>query len=665
MLILAWILACGDKGGDDTGPGTDGGSVDGGADGGTDGGTTPPSIEVAAATGDLGTAAWLVGVQGLDVADLVFQAQRDGVWQDACAATQQCVFSDPAQAVRVVTADGATTSPEVAPDSLSVSLSIPREDRAFMADELLQLAGSADLGAAPASLYLARQADTEIRWWSPAEATWLSEPVALAIEDLAAVAPHANTAVKASYSLMVGVPLTEWSTEEDMGEAVIAGLASATTTGFELGHAVLWGDPHVHSDLSQDGCEDLATGCQGPDDEPAADLFPNAIEVGLDWAAIADHAEKTTYIGSPGAHEIDVWAQQQALVQAAEGTGIVPFLGYEWTYATQTLDEDGYREGGHRTVILEETSACEDWRIGATNNAPDHEKGWSTTQVLNTNPISALTPVAMREALVAAAKKCGPQRALFIAHHPGLKRPQPVDWRREANRPDPTWETVVEIASEHGTSECMELTDPHCAWRTYDLDDYYPQGSFQAALRLGYRLGVAGGTDAHDARGGSFDDGPSCTSVLLEDGVVACQNYQGATTGVLTAAPFDRAAIFDGFFDRKTYASTGPHLPVRAWLQVGDNVYLPGRSVDAEGTRNLTVSLVEAYDPDQFTAVSIDLLNEQGDILDSVEEAIDDRQALLETVIEPGDCSACYIRIRLYEEGDAEGERIWLSPWFF
>lgn len=670
MLLVVLLLACGDKGGDDT-AGGDGGAADGGVgdggatDGGTGDGGTPPAgvLAVAAASGDLGAIAWLTSWENVDLADVIIQAERDGAWVDACTGEERCILAESASKVRAVTSDGLVSSSEVAPRSLTVSLSLSREDRAWWADEIIGFTLNASLSDAPAGVYLQRVAWGETRWWNPDEG-WVGTPTTVDPETLA-VTPYANSVTKAVYTALIGVPVAEWGTEEDMSGIVVAGLRSADNTVFELGHRVLWGDPHVHTDLSQDGCEDAESGCQGPDTEPAADVFLHAEESGLDWATIADHAEKTTYIGSPEAAEIDVWGRQQELVQEADGSTVIPFLGYEWTYASEAIDEDLYREGGHRTVMLEETSACNEWRIGATSNAPDHDKGWSSTVILTTNPVYALTPVAMRDALTAAAEVCDDQRALFIAHHPGLKKPQPVDWRREANRPEPTWETVVEIASEHGTSECFELSDPHCAWRVYDEDDYYPQGSFQAALRQGYRLGVAGGTDTHDARAGSIEDGPSCTAVPLSETELACQNYQGATTGVLTADPYDRHAIFDGIFDRKTYATTGPQIPVRAWLTVGEDLYLPGRAVKSEGERSLTVSLAEAYDADQWTTVAIDLLNEQGEILDAIEAAATDERALLQTIIEPGDCTACYVRIRLYEEGDAEGERIWLSPWFF
>lgn len=673
MLLLLALLSCGDKDAqDDSGPvPVDGGST---ADGGA---ATLDDLAVDALTGDLGTIAWVSATpSSLEEGDLSLQALRAGKWGDACVGASRCVLAEPADQVRAITADGSSTSPATTPALVSPSLAVDRPDRAFFADETVALSSDPDLPAgAPVGSYLSHQADGATRWWSDSDG-WLDAPQTIDLHTLE-LSSFATRITSSTLTLIVGVAATDWASEADLGPVELAGLASAELTIVELGHRLQWGDPHVHSDLSQDGCEDPDSGCQGPDIEPASDLFFNAEDQGLDWAAMTDHAEWSTYVGSVGAVGVDVWDRQQEIVQqadeelAAGELGVVPFLGYEWTRESPHDDDDGFRIGGHRSVILEETAACDAYRIAARRDPPVHLKAWAETVVVGPNEHYANEVVGWRAAARDAAELCGEQRVLFIAHHPALLRPQPVDWRRSVNMPNPTWEPLVEIASEHGTSECYDLEAEHCDFRVAESDTlYFEEGSFQAALMAGMRFGVVGGTDAHDARGGSLDDGPSCTAIAIAPATLGCQAYQGAVTGVLTAEPHDRGAIFDGLFARQTYASTGPRLPVRAWLSLGGQVFLPGAAVEGvegdEGDEvaSVTVSLSGSYDPAVYTRVEIDLLGESGERLAGVNDAMTGADAILEHSLEPGDCSACYVRIRLYEDGDDEGERLWLSPWF-
>ena len=68
-------------------------------------------------------------------------------------------------------------------------------------------------------------------------------------------------------------------------------LAQATTTVVELGRNIAWGDFHNHTNLSWDGCEDPDDFCTPRGETPGLDVFMQAEEAGLDFAALTDHGE--------------------------------------------------------------------------------------------------------------------------------------------------------------------------------------------------------------------------------------------------------------------------------------------------------------------------------------------------------------------------------------
>ena len=66
---------------------------------------------------------------------------------------------------------------------------------------------------------------------------------------------------------------------------------------------------------------------------------------------------------------------QQDLVQQAQGTAMIPLLGYEWT-AFREGRQGTHLEGTHRTVLLSDPSACAAYprpsqqRAGSPSPAP-------------------------------------------------------------------------------------------------------------------------------------------------------------------------------------------------------------------------------------------------------------------------------------------------------
>ncbi len=431
-----------------------------------------------------------------------------------------------------------------------------------------------------------------------------------------------------------------------------------------VGYAVwdggwLWGELHAHSNLSMDGCEVLEENCADRGDYAGQDFFQQAIDRELDFAALTDHAEYVTYRpgGEGGEEVVEIWPEQVARVQEADDGRIIPLLGYEWTFAArQEPDETGHYTGGHKTVILEGLEGCESGRLAANEDEPSYTKAIDGGYFETGNPYLAENPGDLWGGL--DASECVGEAALTFAHHGAYEWPQPVDWTLESNRPDPRYEVLVEIYSEHGSSECWDVEAAHCGWHLRGNSRYWGQGSVQAALAMGYALGFVAGTDSHDARPGSTDDGPSCTARFSDtdnDGVrdtPGCHDWTGGVTGVIAPAGAGRAELLEGLRARRTVASSGPRPALRAAaFGVDGRVYLPGEEVHPESSP-LRVRL--EIDPEEVEVAGVELLDGWGEVRLSFDgPALDG-----EVELAPGE--AIYLRARVGPGGD---DRIWVSPW--
>jgi len=421
-------------------------------------------------------------------------------------------------------------------------------------------------------------------------------------------------------------------------------LAASEVAVIELGRTLVWGDLHAHSNLSYDGCEQPDDDCTPRSALPGEDFFAQASERALDFAALGDHAEySTAYPTDSPELAVDIWTIQQDLVQAAEDSGMLPLLAAEWTWEGQTAPApDGHYRGGHKTLVFGDTAVCDAFRIGHARDEPVERSGWTYDDV---NPTTAADVPEFWEALDAAEDACGPLDLLTFFHHPAYEHPQPVDWSLEDNAPDPDHEVLVEIYSEHGCSECLDLDADGCDWNIKTTGAYLGSGSVQAALSAGHQLGFVAGTDAHDARPGSVEDGPSC---VAKPTGTWCQDYDGGLTGVLIAGELDRATLFDGLHARSTVATSGgrPAAAV-AVLGADGQVYLPGAQLPPGAMpAELWVNLA-----DETAVDGVEVLDGGGELLFSVEGPL----------LQPIDWAApVYVRIRLDEDRD----RLWFSPFF-
>lgn len=440
-----------------------------------------------------------------------------------------------------------------------------------------------------------------------------------------------------------------------------------------------WGDLHAHSAWSFDGCENPALDCIHDAAGPASAFFGRAEERGLDFVALTDHAEPDLYrFASDELHEaggtLAIWQGQQLNVVQAEGGTVVPLLGYEWTANHTSVQTRG--PGTHRTVLLGASTACPSYRVaGRSLPADGHVPEVGERAFLQDDREIISSPFELWRALDAALldPDCEPVSWLSFAHHPAYSNPQQTDWSDADNAP--LREELVEIHSEHGSSECFDPDADGCGFALNDDQGYVPRGSVQAALDRGFVLGFVGGTDSHDSHPGSVDDGPSKVAQWSDEAPYdLIQHFTpGGLTGVFAPEGLDRDSLFDALRRRRTMASSGPRMEAYAWAVGRDGArYLPGELIPRW---NMPVGLV----------LVLGDMDERGTHRwEDFEDVVIERVAAGGQVVSFGSGEAfgdswnpdpserwTYLRVRLLRGEASTGhpsllgeERIWLSPWF-
>jgi len=147
------------------------------------------------------------------------------------------------------------------------------------------------------------------------------------------------------------------------------------------------------------------------------------------------------------------------------------------------------------------------------------------------------------------------QQALTFAHH-SAGGPIAIDW---SIPPDPRFEPVTEIASVHGSSESPDTPFP--------IYDAVAGNWVRDALARGYRLGFVGSGDSHDGH----------------PGLVQLASPTGGMAAIL-AEELTRSAVLEALRARRTYATNGPRILLRAALgghRMGSSVPLAeGETLD-------------------------------------------------------------------------------------
>jgi hypothetical protein len=376
---------------------------------------------------------------------------------------------------------------------------------------------------------------------------------------------------------------------------------------------VRWGDLHAHSGLSDDACEQPTDDCTADPEGPGASFFANAAGAGLDFVALTDHAEFTTWTDLATGASADIAARSRELADAARG--VLPILGFEWSYEC-----DETFSGGHRTVLFEDLYVVPEDRIPACARA-ESKLAWGRETYAPSDLEPALDPAAL------AARLAG-RRTLAYFHHPAYDPPEAVDW---ALGDDGVDDVLVEIASEHGSSEFSEPDS------LSNAAFYQPQGSIQAALATGRRLGFVGGTDNHQSHPGSLDDGPGYLGFTDESGNLIRHHAEGTVTGAYVQ-DLNRPALFDALEARNTLVATWIPDGLAIWAEdEGGDTWLPG-SVVPPGSYTV---LVSGQDDLDLALVGVDAVVSSGDTF----------------TLEQGE----FVYARL---SDGANRTVWTSPFF-
>ena len=440
--------------------------------------------------------------------------------------------------------------------------------------------------------------------------------------------------------------------------AVVADLGdSGNAPDWEL----YWGDLHVHSGWSYDSCEDPDAGCAARGNTPAEDLAERIEQADLDFIALTDHAEADFYLpDGEGGAEFPVWEGQAESVLNAQVGGAVVLLGYEWTGFGKP--SEGRARGSHRTVILSDPTACEDYRVGGwilDGGISDQELGPAIYRQERTHAVVE-TPIELWAALDQAAEGCEPVDWLTFAHHPAYETPQRTDWWVAENAP--VREQVVEIYSEHGSSECLDLDAEGCDWRINEEAGYAEVGAVQSALERGYFLGFVAGSDAHDAKPGSIQDGPGPVGHWQDtdnDGELDSVRYHftaGGLTGVWLQGELTEDSLLDAIEARQTLASSGirPELKINAQGRYGEQ-FLMGEEVPPSALP-LTITAWSVL-PDWEGRIIFERIG-PGSFIEDSQEGV-----AYSGTWDPRGESWTYLRIR-YLDSDGNEERVWISPWY-
>jgi hypothetical protein len=292
------------------------------------------------------------------------------------------------------------------------------------------------------------------------------------------------------------------------------------------GHRFYFGDPHVHTAASGDGGSTDLGVCQGSCGAVEA-LAETAKAHGLDWLAVTDHVN-----GQHAASAADfAWVHEQVLAQHRPEEGFVTLPGAELWFE----DPDGSL--GHKNLYLgADNETLASLRIEGVRFDGDREMVddcasiWSWVEQVEAN----WGPVAL------------------IPHHPGMPVGMGTAWRCHQDGRAGALGPSVEVYSRHGNSvRCPSGWDP--LW-----SGCYADRAVTAALdpeHYGLRLGFLGGTDAHDTLPGN---------VCAHDTEMPNHPYGGGlSVAVLPEGErFDRDTLLEAIQQGRTYASSGPLLPV-------------------------------------------------------------------------------------------------------
>lgn len=580
---------------------------------------------------------------------------------------------------------GSERSAEVETRRAALDLELTAADPPLVATDAVGLSLVASLGdlnggsGAVEVELLQRQAQADTRGWLDLEscpegaalsACLVDEPAVLPVAELSELPALPGIALQHDQPAAIEFTARLWLDAVAPDGSPTRGLLAQATPSepiYSVGRTLYWGDLHAHSNLSHDGCEVPEDGCDHRGEAAGEDFFDNARANGLDYVAITDHAEWERYYpdGLTAGTWVDIWSEQQRLAAEADADDLVALVGYEWTNKRDKPSDSEAEafyaqpyEGGHKTVVFQELDIDEDFRIGATEEVEVTTKGGISAYTVGDNPQTDV-PAELYDLLDDAAARHGSTPVMSFFHHSAIEKPQGADFDNPVSQIDTRYERLIEIYSEHGISECIDPQDDDCGWQVNDENYLYlPRGSVQYALSHGWRLGFTSGTDCHDARPGSLDDGPSYhgNPGQPEDTPLNLQYAPGGLTGAWVAGPLDRVGLFQALFDRATVATSGPRPAGRVLAIDADGVpWLPGSVLPAGGQQLRVLARVNV---DGYTTDRIALVAADGQVLHT------GTGAALDYSFQPDPDWAYYLRVVMTDTATAQEARLWISPFF-
>ncbi len=213
--------------------------------------------------------------------------------------------------------------------------------------------------------------------------------------------------------------------------------------------------------------------------------------------------------------------------------------------------------------------------------------------------------------------------ALTVAHH-SAGGPVSTDW---SYLPPPELEPVTEVVSVHGSSEASDAPG--------EIYNAVPGNFVRDALDRGMRFGFIGSGDSHDGH-------PGLAHLASPSGGLAAIFSETRT----------RAGVLDALRARRTYATNGPRIWLRTWL---DEEHEMGALVAPSGPSN--------EDHELRFVVAAEAPIERVDVIRSGETVSvvpgSSRRELSETLTLAPLHSGEYVYIRVIQE---DGGAAWSSP---
>ena len=337
------------------------------------------------------------------------------------------------------------------------------------------------------------------------------------------------------------------------------------------------------------------------------DLLRYAREVAaLDAAAVTDHDHWGMRFMDG---EPSIWRRTLDAAELRNEPGrFVALAGYEWTNWVE----------GHRHVVFFEptTEAVAGLLLSAIDERYDEpQELWAGLEDV---------------------------RALTFAHH-SAGAPIATDW---SSAPPAGAEPVTEIVSVHGSSEAAD--SPGMVVRNALAGNFV-----RDALDRGYGLGFVGSSDGHDGH-------PGLAHLASPSGGVAA----------ILSDEVTREGVYEALLARRTYATNGPRIVVRAsyagW-PIGADIPAEAAAAGAVGPiagvpqATLVVRAIAPGEIERIEVASRQGATGAGALTGEALCAEGERECSL-TVPLPGFQAGGYLYLRVVQE---DGGAAWTSPFFF